>query len=180
MARKKTGSPSEGLLGAFAELIPGLGNLVKKLEENPAFRQRLEGAERGMQENLGKPGAHKPGMVDFHFSMRPIRSGLMSGATAFLPKKYKQLLRVPREQEAGEPVFEVIKEKNMLRVVGMLPGLKGEAKAEVKGRKLVLSLEGKQKEIGLPFSAKLLKITYKNGVLEIILRVEKSGGKKRK
>lgn len=177
MSGKRKKNPSEGLLGAFAELIPGLGGLVKKLEENPAFREKLLEADQGMQKNLSEVKTRKPATLDFHFSIRPLGSGLMRSATKWIPRTYKQLLRPPREGAVREPFFEVIKNKNTLRVVGVLPGLKGEAQAKVKGKKLVLTLEGKKKEIRLPFNAKLLKITYKNGVLEIILRIEKRGKK---
>ena len=182
MARKKEGEderPSQGLLGAFADLIPGLGKLVERLEENPEFRQRFEEAELGMRKNLQRPEAYKKGVMDFHFSVRPLGSGIRHGG-AWTPRKHRQLLRTPTEHEKTEgPVLEVIKEKNFLRVVGHWPRLKGEIKVEVRGKKLVLSIGDEMKEIALPFNAKVSKKTYKNGVLEIILRIEKRG-KKRK
>jgi len=88
-------------------------------------------------------------------------------------------------KEEIEPLIDVIEEEESIKIYVELPGVKKEnIKLRVKSNKLIISVlnEDKKyhKEISLPpnIEVKNIKATYRNGVLEIIIKKKKQSTKR--
>jgi HSP20 family protein len=154
---------------SFGGLFKGLGNLIdlasKLSEEGVEKRGEIRGLPKGAKGVWGfsiRTMAGKP-VIESFGNIRGTAKG-------------------PVVEEVREPIIDVFDEENHVRVVAELPGVSADAiKIEVTGDILNLSASNSDrkysKEILLPskVKAKPVRISYKNGILEITLEKERPG-----
>ncbi|MBE0427752.1 MAG: Hsp20/alpha crystallin family protein [Nitrospirae bacterium] len=146
------------------QLIPGLGGIVKALENSsPEFRKRIAQTDAEIKHRLESGWSQKP-EVTHGISMRPL-----SGRRTYVQKTMeKEPEKEKVETELGEPIIDIFEEKDYISVIAELPGV-DEKDIEIKIKDDTLEIyAGKYcKTINLPAHSKsIIERTYKNGILQ--------------
>lgn len=162
--------PVEGVLRGLGEVIPGFGEFVKGLEKSEAFQERLGAANADIERRMGKvPPSSRVGSA--RRSIIPAKTTLKTSRTALRKES-------PVTAPQKDVVADTFDEGDRLMVIAELPGIdEKDIEIEVKGDRLVLCArsQGRQyhKDLALPCTVKgKPNITYKNGILKIILEKE--------
>jgi HSP20 family protein len=147
-----------------SQFIPGLGGIVKALEESsPEFRKRIAETDAEIKHRIETGWNSKP-KVDYSISVRPLVSER---------KEAKQEVRVETPPER-EPIIDVFEEKEHISVIAELPGVE-EKDIETKLNEGALEISaGKYRKIvTLPSAAKsIIERTYKHGILQLKIERE--------
>ncbi len=162
------GKISMGGLGGILEGVGNLIDLASKLSEQ-AKEIKEEGEIKGL-------GGKTKGV--YGFSVKTLVGGKPVVETFGNIKRKKE---GPVIEEVREPIVEVLKEENFIRVITELPGVSKED-VKIKIDKDILNLSAERgerkyaKEILLPFPVKEdpVEFSFKNGILE--LKLEKKEG----
>lgn len=168
MAEKKR-SP-EGRRGfGLGDLFKGIGNLIDLLAEMEA-EGKTEVTRTG--ELRGKGGLKDLKGV-YGFS---VKIGLGGEPTVETFGNIRETQKGPVVEEVREPLTDIFDEKDSLRVIAEMPGIEpSEIKVDLKDDILTIAAEGQDrkysKEVLLPAKGRpdALKISYKNGILEVII-----------
>jgi len=158
-------------LGGLGGIFEGVGNLIdlaSKLSEAKEIRR--EGEIKGL-------GGKTKGI--YGFSIKTLVGGKPVVETFGNIKREKE---GPVIEEVREPIVDVLKEENFIRVITELPGVSKED-VKIKIDKDILNLSAERgerkyaKEILLPFPVKEdpVEFSFKNGILELKLEKEKKG-----
>jgi HSP20 family protein len=171
--REEGPSMVHSVVGQF---IPGLSDLVKTLEKSsPEFRQRIADTDAEIKHRIETGWTPKP-IGELGISIRP-----MSKAKA--PVK---TIRMPRPTEAEqkraeekEPIIDVFEEGELISVIAELPGVpEKDIKANIKEGGLEIIAGRHRRRIDLPAEpGSIVKRTYKNGILHLIVKRKQHGGK---
>jgi len=166
--KKKKEGMAESVIREF-----GFGGLLNIAKRSPTFEKRLKEANEQIEERLRKGGERESvPHIRSDFSIRTIVRD-----DAKRPKRPKiKKIKLDKLSEM-EPLTDVFKEKDKLKIIAELPGVEEEdIKIEVRGDVLMISADRPDrkyyKEISLPVPVKAdsLKSKYKNGILEVKLR----------
>jgi HSP20 family protein len=152
---------------SFGGLFKGIGSLIdlasKLSEEGVEAKGEIHGLPKGAKGVYG-------------FSVRTLAGKPVIETFGNI----KETARGPVVEEVREPIVDVLDEEDRILVIAELPGVSKEGiKVEVAGDILNLSASGKDRkyarEILLPSKVKadLVKTSYRNGILEIVLEKEK-------
>lgn len=138
------------LVGSF---LPGLGGLVKKLEEtSPEFKEKIQEAEKEMSLNIRTGWSEKKPRIRYGFNIRP----LFTEKHEIVGKRI-----VPRKKEKLKVVVEVPRDTK-----------KEDLKVYTRGKKLIVETKDKKhrEEVDLPFYVKSeVNWEYENGILLVKL-----------
>ena len=160
----------------LGDLFAGIGNLVDLIKEI-----EVEGKEEvrrtGEFQGTGRFKDLK-GIYGFH-----VKVGLGGKPTVQTFGNIRETEEGPVVEEVREPLVDVFEEKDSFRVLAEMPGVEADdIHVELKDDILTISAQGKpaggqegrkyNKEVLLPAKADKasLKTSYKNGVLEAIVR----------
>jgi len=157
-------------LGGLGGIFEGVGNLIdlaSKLSEVKEIRR--EGEIKGL-------GGKTKGV--YGFSIKTLVGGKPVVETFGNIKREKE---GPVIEEVREPIVDVLKEENFIRVIAELPGVSKE-NVKIKVNEDILNLSAEKgerkyaKEILLPFSVKEdpVEFSFKNGMLELKLEKKES------
>lgn len=163
------GKISLGGLGGIFKGVSNLIDLASKLSEE-AKEIKKEGEIKGL-------GKEVKGV--YGFSIKTLVGGKPVVETF---GNIKQKKEGPVIEEVREPIVDVLKEENFIRVIVELPGVsKEDVKIKINEDILNLSAEKGErkyaKEILLSFPVKKepVEFSFKNGILELKLEKEKKG-----
>jgi HSP20 family molecular chaperone IbpA len=178
--KRKTKGVAEGVIREF-----GFGGLLDVARKSQAFRERLEEANRQMEENIRRaPHRSLRPHAETGYSVRriveePRKQWRVKKPTTVVPKSIRKL--APRGPKRTDPPVDIFDEGDHLRVVAELPGIEErDIRTEVKGDMLTISAEGsgrrynKQVKIPAPVTSGASS-TYKHGVLEVKLKKAGAG-----
>ena len=157
-----------GLFKGLGNLIDAATRLAEKGEElSKTGEIKFSGLEKikGLKDLQGVYGVRVRTMADGRPSVKPFGN-------------IKKTPKGPVVEEVREPMVDVFDEADEIQIVAEMPGIeKKDIKLEIKGDILNISADGKkrkyQKEVLLsrPAKAENMKWSYKNGVLEIKIKV---------
>ena len=154
-------------LGGLGGIFEGVGNLIdlaSKLSEQ-AKEIKEEGEIKGL-------GGKVKGVYGFSIKTLAGRKPVVETFGNIKRKKEGPVI-----EEVREPIVDVLKEENFIRVITELPGVSKED-VKIKIDKDILNLSAEKgerkyaKEILLPFSVKEdpVEFSFKNGILELKLK----------
>jgi len=149
---------------SFGGLFKGIGNLIdlaaKLSEEGVEKKGEIRGLPKGAKGVYG-------------FSVRTLAGKPIIETFGNI----KETAKGPVVEEVREPMVDVFDEENRILVIAELPGVsEEEIKVDIEGDILKLTASNKDrryaKEVLLPSKVKAesVKISYKNGILEITLK----------
>lgn len=151
------------------QLIPGLGGIVKALENSsPEFRKRIAQTDAEIKHRLESGWSQKPEVT------HGISIGPLSGRRTYMQKTMKKEPEMEKvETELGEPIIDIFEEKDHISIIAELPGVEEkDIEIKIKGDTLEISTGKYRKMIKLPTHSKsIIERTYKNGILQ--LKIEK-------
>ena len=163
---------AEGVLKGAGQIIPGLGGLLKGLENSPAFRERMkrinQEVERRLKEAPLKRTQDRSPYMESGFSTRT----LVQEETPSFGIKRKKTPK-PTTPPPKEPMVDIFDEKNYLKIIVELPGLaEKDVKTDLEKETLTLKINSPgwkpEHKITLPYAPQgKLKKVFKNGFLEI-------------
>lgn len=163
---KESGGVAGGILRGLGKLIPGLGDVTKRLEKSDAFQQRLSTINKEVERQLKEAPLKKVGQEGARRTIIPPRTTLGSRQ----PPSRAEALPLKKQRELMLDVFD---EGDYIKVIAELPGVAEEdIRTEVKGNLLTISAKGISreyyKELTLPCPIKgEPDSSYKNGVLQL-------------
>jgi hypothetical protein len=169
MEKEKAEEPSL-VGGVVGQLIPGLGNIVKVLEQtSPEFRKRIADTDVEIKHRIETGwGGPKP-IADYGISFRPIKGG--KGPAGAKPIKVRQVpgeaIKIPEK----EPVIDVFEEKDHISVIAELPGVsEKDIKTSIENNELKITAGKHSRYVSLPATpGKIFDQTFKNGILHLTL-----------
>ncbi|MFQ6076302.1 MAG: Hsp20/alpha crystallin family protein [Candidatus Bathyarchaeia archaeon] len=163
-------------------LLPGLSGVISSLENSEAFRERLEAAEKRIEENIRGSGRVKDvagirgANVQYRYSVRPLVDDASIAQRPINVRKV-EAQEVIRKRE---PLVDVFDDKDHLTILAQLPSVQEEdIKLNAEGDTLTISANAGtlkyHKEVALPRPVKpeTAKTTFKNGALEVRLEYRK-------
>jgi HSP20 family protein len=160
--------------GVVGQLIPGLGNIVKVLEQtSPEFRKKIADTDVEIKHRIetgwGGGGGTKP-IADYGISFRPMKGG-KGGPNR---SKHVKVRSVPGESikiPDKEPVIDVFEEKDHISVIAELPGVsEKDIKTSLQDHELKITAGKHNRMVSLPSApGKVLEQTFKNGILHLKL-----------
>ena len=185
---KKTDREEEsiagGILKGIGKMIPGLDGLIKGLGKSPAFKERLkkidEEVERKLKESPLKraeegrpshipmgipPGARGKPAITRKFGVRPL-----------VPEKPSVREKPGAPPTPKERPADIFDEKDYVKIIAEIPGVEeNDIKIDLVKDNLAISvgIPGHEyhQELKLPCEPKgKLEKTYRNGILEIVIR----------
>ena len=180
--KKENGDEEESVAGdilkGIGKTIPGLGGLLKSLEKSPAFKERLkkvdQEVERKIKETPLKKTEARPSSIP-----GGIHPGVRGGDV-----RRKSFVKQPSEGITSPPPtpqekpVDIFDEPDHIKVIAEIPGCKEEdIKIGLEKDKLTISCDVPEhkyeKELILPCvpEGQLTK-TYKNGILEVVIKKE--------
>ncbi len=152
--------------------------MIKRIQEefDEIERQMMEMAKKGG----GEVKTYGPYVYGFSITMGPDGKPIIEEFG-----NIKRMGNKPLISEEREPIADVIEKDDEIRVVAELPGVdKNNIKVNVDGNTLTIQAQSEDKkyykeiELPAPVDENSAKATYKNGVLEVVLKkVKKSSGK---
>jgi HSP20 family protein len=154
---------------SFGGFFKGLGQLIDMAS---TLQEKGEGIKKEGTFKAGKVGGKEVKGV-YGFSIRTLAGGKPVVET--FGNVVKKTAKGPVVEEVREPLTDLFDEKDRIKVIAELPGVtEAEVKTELKGDILTITTTGQRqytKEILLPAKVKegSLKVTYRNGILEIEL-----------
>jgi len=165
---------AEEVLKGAGQIIPGLGSLLKGLENSPVFKERLQKinqeVERRLKEAPLKRTQDRSPHMEGGFSSRTLAS---EEAPSFSFERKAKKTSVPTPSRPKEPMVDVFNEKDHWRILVELPGVaEKDIKTDLEKEDLILKINSAgwkpEHRITLPVvpSGKLKKV-FKNGILEI-------------
>ncbi|MBI2252906.1 MAG: Hsp20/alpha crystallin family protein [Armatimonadetes bacterium] len=156
-------------LGGLEDLFKGMGNIFEVLTQ---FAEKAE-KEGGISRSGEIPGLGEKAKGVYGFTIRTL--GGAPHVSSF--GNIKRTPKGPIVEEIREPLVDLFDEKERVLIIAELPGIEEvDLKVDLKGDILNISASNKDrkyaKEILIPqvFKEEQLKYTYKNGILEIILK----------
>jgi HSP20 family molecular chaperone IbpA len=144
------------------DLLPGMGNLVKNLRKrSPELDRKIRENDQEIKKRLEEGYSPEP-KITYRIKTRTL-----------VPDAPKKAEERP-ENKTIEPITDIFKEGDQLRVVVEMPGVdRGKIHVAVKGRSLVISAKDGdkryKKEVTLPWQGKVAKERYQNGILDLVL-----------
>ncbi len=168
LEEEKEHEPSivEGVVGQF---IPGLGGLVKALENSsPEFRKRIAETDAEIKHRIETGWSSKP-KVEYGISVKPLvleRKGI---------KEEREKAEPPSERE---PIIDIFEEKDFISVIAELPGVEEkDIVTKLIDKTLEISAGKYSKVIKLPSNPKsIIERTYKNGLLQLKIERKENVG----
>jgi HSP20 family molecular chaperone IbpA len=160
----------EGILSELGDVIPGLGRWMKGLGKSEAFRARVKAVEEEIEARLRET----PRGNDECRMQNDERIRKSVHHSSFI---VHHAGTVKREKEINVDVFD---EGSHLRVIAEMPGVEEkDIKVEAKGEELSIGAETARRHyhrgVRLPCASReILKMAYRNGVLEIVLEKAKT------
>lgn len=174
MAKKKK-KEGKGITKAVLKgIIPGIGGLVERLEESSeTFRERLKEVDREVERRLREqPLKRVKPRVEAGYRVRTIRKEIEPTRPRVIKKREKVELE---ELKGKEPLVDVFDERDKIRIIAELPGVKEEdVKLELRRNELTISADKYHKKVELPHAVtKKISKTFKHGILEVKLDKKK-------
>jgi len=172
---KKEQQETDASVGfGFGGLLDGIQKLVD------AAAKLKDSEEINRSGEFSIPGLGEKGKGIFGFSIRTMAGGQSQGVKVRPFGNIHKTEEGLTVEEDREPVVDVLKEGNIIRVIAELPGVsEGEVAYQVAGDILTISTNGSRRyhaEVLLPDRPKTegIESSYHNGVLELKLtRAEK-------
>lgn len=163
---EESGGVAGGVLRGLGKVIPGLGNIVEKLEKSDAFRERLSTIDKEIERQLKEAPLKKVGQEEIRRTIIPPKTTL---------RNHRPLSKAagPPLRKQKEVIVDIFDEGDYIKIIAELPGVtEQDIKTEVKGNLLTISAKGISqeyyKEVTLPCPIKGEPYSsYKNGVLQI-------------
>jgi len=155
-----------GVLRGLGKLIPGLGDVVKGLENSDAFKERLSTINKEVERQLKKAPLKKVGQEG-------VRKTIIPPKTTLQNHQHSSRAVSPPLRKQKEIVVDLFDEGGYIKIIAELPGVREEdIKTEVEGNLLIISTIGASqkyyKKITLSCSVKgEMDLSYKNGILQI-------------
>jgi len=165
-------SKGKGLIGLISDL-------AELAEKSGTYQKRV---------NLGKSG-----VIDFRVSSRPIKGPYTTKPADRLriskPKKEASPTQSQMPPIAGliketEPIVDIFEEEEQIKVVAELPGVEEkEIDLDINENTVIISTDTsdrkyyKKVELPTPVKKDAVESSYRNGILEVKLRKEKSTSK---
>ena len=166
---------AEGVLKSVGKMIPGLSGLFESVIKSKVIKERLKEVDEEVEAKLkGKPLKKVKPVIEVGYRIGSIKSGTIRGKFK-TPEEKPTVKKIKPEEAKKEELVDIFEEKNKLRVVTELPGVKGkDIRVSVKDKKLTIKAGKHKKEVKLPYNVKAkIKKSYKNNILEI--KLEKRG-----
>ncbi len=156
------------ILRDLGGILPGLDNLVNSLRQSEAFQERLKATDAEVEHQLKKVMCINEKKEVTRKNIIPQKTALKTAHTT-----------LPREAVAPSlrkkvPV-DIFDEGANLKVIAEFPGIEEkDIKTTVHNKLLILSVQAPgwntYQEVTLPCQASnILNLTYKNGILQIII-----------
>ncbi|MEN4007038.1 MAG: Hsp20/alpha crystallin family protein [Methanobacterium sp.] len=169
MSRKKK---KEGIAESVIREF-GFTSLLNIAKKSPTFEERLKEANEQIEERLRTGGERRSiPHIRSDFSIRTI----VKDDTKRLKHPKIKKIKLDKLSEM-EPLTDVFKERDKLKIIAELPGVEeNDINLDLEENKLTISADRPDrkyyKEISLPVpvQADSLKSKYKNGILEVKLR----------
>jgi len=170
----------------FGRIFDEMERMMRELDE--MFSKSFEELEREFPRNLirerktDKGYVREFGPIVYGYSIRvgPDGKPIIREFGNVKPGRKPEIVEL---SEAREPLVDVYEEEEVIKVVAEVPGVeKDDINLNASERKLIISVDTPQrkyyKEVDLPAEVdpKSTKASYKNGVLEVVLK--KVGGGK--
>ncbi|MEI6157671.1 MAG: Hsp20/alpha crystallin family protein [Atribacterota bacterium] len=159
------GKPEEDILHQVSQLIPGLGALVRGMEQSEVFRERIREVNQELERRLqGAPSGGERRSIIPRTSVSPLRRTVRHREDWTSPPPQKEIMA------------DVFDEGDSLRVVAEIPGVsQSDIQVEVREETLRLMIHSLVREIKLPVPVDRKPQTeLKNNVLQIILKKRRS------
>jgi HSP20 family protein len=164
-------------LETMASLGFGLGGILEGIQKLVDAAAKLKDSEEfNRSGQFSIPGLGKDAKGIFGFSIKTMAGGPSHGVKIQPFGNIHQTKEGLTVEEDREPVVDVLKEGNIIRVITELPGVsEGDITYQVAGDILTISTKGQRRyhaEVVLPSrpEADGIESSYNNGVLELKLR----------
>ena len=157
--------------GVVGQMIPGLGNIVKILENSsPEFRKKIADTDVEIKHRIETGWGAKP-IADYGISIRPFQSHRAPAAA-----KVRRMPMEGIEPPVKEPIIDVFEEKNHISVIAELPGVSEKSiKTRLDDNTLEIIAGRHKKMVALPSEpGKIKEQTFKNGILHLVIEKRKS------
>ena len=158
--------------GVVGQMIPGLGNIVKILENSsPEFRKKIADTDVEIKHRIETGwGGAKP-IADYGISIRPFQSHRAPAAA-----KVRRMPMEGVEPPVKEPIIDVFEEKHHISVIAELPGVSEKAiKTRLEDKTLEIIAGKHKKMVALPSQpGKIKEQTFKNGILHLVIEKKPS------
>jgi len=165
---------AEGVLKSVGKMIPGLSGLLESVSKSKVFKERLKEVDKEVEAKLkGQPLKKVKPVVEVGYRVGAIKGEIIRGK--FKTPEEKPIKQIKPEEAKKEELVDIFEEKNKLRIVTELAGVKEkDIMVSVKDKKLTIKAGKHKKEVKLPYNVKAkIKKGYKNNILEI--KLEKKG-----
>jgi HSP20 family protein len=158
--------------GVVGQMIPGLGNIVKILENSsPEFRKKIADTDVEIKHRIETGwGGAKP-IADYGISIRPFQSHRAPAAA-----KVRRMPMEGVEPPEKEPIIDVFEEKKHISVIAELPGVSEKAiKTRLEDKTLEITAGKHKRTVALPSQpGKIKEQTFKNGILHLVIEKKPS------
>ena len=171
----------------FSRIFEEMERMMRELDE--MFSKSFEELEREIPRNLirerktDRGYIREIGPIVYGYSIRigPDGRPIVREFGNIRPSREPEIVEV---SEAREPLVDVYEEEDVVKVIAEVPGVdKDDINLNASERKLIISVDTPQrkyyKEVDLPTEVdpQSAKATYKNGVLEVVLKKVGKGEK---
>ena len=171
----------------FSKIFEEMERMMKELDE--MFSKSFEELEREFPRNLirerktDRGYIREFGPIVYGYSIRigPDGKPIIREFGNIRPGRLPKIVEV---SETREPLVDVYEEEDSIKVIAEVPGVdKNDINLNVTEKKLIISVDTPQrkyyKEVDLPAEVdpQSSKATYKNGVLEVVLKKVGTGSK---
>lgn len=155
------------------------GDEMERMQEEmqDIFERLHEGMHEEEFERFIKPGKSK--VYGFSMHMGPDGKPIFKEFGDMKPSGSTKTKTQQLMSDERKPLVDVLKGKEEITVIAEVPGAeKNDIKLKIKEGKLIIDVGGKRKyfnEVKLPseVDSKSMKHTYKNGILEVKLKIKK-------
>lgn len=169
--KKEEEGVAESVLKSVGKMIPGLSGLLESVTKSKVIKERLKEVDREVEAKLkGQPLKKVQPVVEVGYRIGAIKGEMIKGKFK-TPEEKPSIKKIKPEEAKKEELVDIFEEKNKLRIVTELAGVKNkDIKVSAKGKKLTIKAGKHKKEVKLPYNVKAkIKKSYKNNILEIKL-----------